>query len=422
MRILHLTPAYWPVRGGGELYVQELSERLAAGSGQVTVLTSDAITVEDFWRYRREAAAGPRSESIGGVNVVRCPVRPLPLGPGSLFLLRRLAIGLSDLPAGAALSRRLAACFPRLPDLDRELERLEGPFDLVHGFNLSWEYPLVVAADYSRRHGLPFVATPFLHTGEAGRKRVLRNYTMGHQVAALRVADAVVVQTDLEGGALAALGVAPERIVTVGVGVDPEGVRGGDGAGFRRRYGIDGPLVAFVGSIRHDKGADHLVQAVRRLSEEGMRVHLALAGLPSASFRRTYGALPDPVRRHVLLLGPVSEEEKCDLLAAAQLLALPSRVESFGIVLLEAWACGLPVIGARAGALVEVIDEGQDGLLVPYGDAEALGAAVRYLLENPSQAERMGERGRRKVHERYTWDAITGRVKDVYQRVGAARG
>lgn len=415
MQILHITPAYWPMRGGAELYVKEISQRFVADGHRVTVLTGDARTVEDFWHYVPFSVRPASQERVDGVDVYRCPVRGLPLGPWFLFLLRRLTITLSTIPPAAPLLRRMMTFFPRLSGLGDKFAQLEPTFDIVHGFNLSWEYPMVLAGEYALKRNIPFIATPFLHVGEPGQKKVMRNYTMPHQLTTLRSSNAVVVQTDLERAQLISLGVSRERIFKVGAGIDLGRIQGGNGARFRQKYHLQGPVVAFVGTVRSDKGAVHLVEAVRRLQQQGMHVCLVLAGLPMGSFQRYYRSLPEEARRYILLLGPISEDEKKDLLAASQVLALPSRVESFGIVLLEAWAYGLPVIGARAGALTEIIEDRHDGLLVPYGDVKALAQAVGELLEHPSWAECLGRRGLQKVKERYTWDMIYEKMLALYQ-------
>ncbi|MGB3904266.1 MAG: glycosyltransferase family 4 protein, partial [Anaerolineae bacterium] len=118
-----------------------------------------------------------------------------------------------------------------------------------------------------------------------------------------------------------------------------------------------------------------------------------------------------------LHLTQVSEEEKWDAVDAADVVALPSRTESYGIVFLEAWARGKPVIGARAGAIEEVIEDGRDGMLVEFGNVCALADALRTVLDNPMLALGMGQRGREKVLSEYTWEQQYGRLRDVVDHV-----
>lgn len=416
MRILHVNAGYPPFIGGAETYLQVLSERLAHDGHQVTVVTTDATGVENFWATDRPRVE-TLCETVNGVEVHRCRVANLRPAPWAFIVLRRAATEITRLPGSAPLLRLAGRFMPWVPDLEPTLNSLPGPFDLVHGVNISLEWPLIAAWRYARRHGLPFLTTPFVHVGEPGSRHVSRNYTMRHQLEALRDADAVIVQTDIEGQALARLGVPAERPHRAGMGVDPESVQGGDGQGYRARHRLQGPLVTFIGAVTPDKGAIHLCQAVAALWDQGHQVELVLAGPPVDQFRRAFARLPAVVQERVRLTGPVVGDQKRDLLAATDVLALPSRVDSFGIVFLEAWACGKPVIGARAGGVPEVVDDGVDGLLVPYGDVPALAEAVTCLLGDESLAARMGAAGREKVLTRYTWDHIIPRIVAVYEGV-----
>ena len=108
------------------------------------------------------------------------------------------------------------------------------------------------------------------------------------------------------------------------------------------------------------------------------------------------------------------EEEKADLLTACDLLVLPSQAESFGVVFLEAWAKGKPVIGARLPALEEMIDDGEDGFLVPYGDPLSLAAAANKLIKDPELRKNMGEKGRLKVLNRFEISRVTDHLEALF--------
>ncbi len=113
----------------------------------------------------------------------------------------------------------------------------------------------------------------------------------------------------------------------------------------------------------------------------------------------------------------MDERLKRDLFDAATVVAMPSRTDSFGIVYLEGWLYRKPVIGARAGGVPAVIDDGVDGFLVDFGDVTGLARRIQELLSQPDQAQAMGERGYAKVMERYTWDRIYPVVEEVYERL-----
>jgi glycosyltransferase involved in cell wall biosynthesis len=102
-------------------------------------------------------------------------------------------------------------------------------------------------------------------------------------------------------------------------------------------------------------------------------------------------------------------------------LALPSAGEAFGIVFLEAWIVGKPVIGPRSAAGETLIRDGRDGWLVPSGDSVAIVEALERWIDEPASARQMGECGRQRVLQHHTWARTAGIVQDVYQRAVQAR-
>jgi len=135
------------------------------------------------------------------------------------------------------------------------------------------------------------------------------------------------------------------------------------------------------------------------------------------AFLSYYRSQPEDVRRRCKVLGFIPEEDKRDLLDACDILVLPSRTDSFGIVFLEAWLYDKPVIGARAGGIPAVISDGIDGFLVPFGDAQALARRLGELLTDKALARRLGEAGHRKVLAEMTWDRKYAAVRRVYERL-----
>lgn len=121
-------------------------------------------------------------------------------------------------------------------------------------------------------------------------------------------------------------------------------------------------------------------------------------------FRNFMAEQPRWVQERIVDTGIISDVEKADILAAADVLALPSRVESFGLVYLEAWANKKPVIAADIPATAEVVSHGVDGLLVEFGDVDALARALEKLLADPTLRQEMGKRGWRKTVTHHSWD------------------
>ncbi|MCS6802714.1 MAG: glycosyltransferase family 4 protein [Chloroflexota bacterium] len=416
MKILHVIQRYWPYVGGSERYFQELSERLAARGHEVTVYTTTAYDLEYFWQPARKRLS-PGTERLNGVTVTRFPVRHLPLSPLTYPALRRLVGLLGRAPGGERLALAAAAATPFVPELALRLATTRERYDLIHAGNIPFDAIVAWAQALARRRGIPFVMTPFTHLGEADNAAVRRHYTLPHQIALLRGCDAVFVQTALEGEFLTSLGVPRRAIRRGGVGVEPAEVLGGDRERFRRQHAVEGPLVTFLGTVAKDKGAVHLVEAMRRLWEQGLTATLALAGPTYGDFERYWAALPETVTRRCRLLGVTLGDAKRDLFAATDVFAMPSRTDSFGIVFLEAWTAGIAPVAARAGGVAEVIEDGVTGRLVEFGDVPALAEAIRALIADRALAARLAARGREKALADYTWEKVVGRVVAVYEEL-----
>jgi glycosyltransferase involved in cell wall biosynthesis len=424
MRILHLIQRYWPALGGAESHLGELSSRLAAAGHHVTVATTDALDFELLWdpRCRRIESA---EDSHQGVRILRFPVRHLPIPRLTYPGIRRLLWLMSMVrPVPVAWLFALARLTPRVPDLWQWLAVTDEEFDLIAGMTICFEPLLEAGWRFARRRKLPFVVYPLTHLGAGARPSMdalSRFYTMRHQTALVRAADAAVVQTPSERDFYVGRGMALDRFVVAGPGVDPVRVLGGDGGRFRKQYSLSGPLIVSLGTMSFDKGTIHLVEAVRRLWYEGQPVKLVLAGTVTEPFQQYLTALPHPDRERLRVLGQIDEEEKHDMLAAADVFSMPSRTDSFGIVYLEAWLYRIPVVGARTWGVSDVITEGEDGLLVPFGDVAALAQALRHLLDHPDVRAAMGARGKEKVLRSNTWDQKFGPVHNLYRRLAPGR-
>jgi len=424
VHVLHIIQRYWPARGGAEAHLQEISERLAADGHEVTVATSDAQDFELFWRpsARRFTV---REEWHNGVRILRFPVRHLLFPAVTYPGVRRLLWLLSYAsPAPVTLLSRMARWTPRMPDLWRYLRNTDDEYDIVGAMTITFEPLLDAGARFARRRGIPFVIYPLTHLGAGpapAQDALSRFYTMRHQVALVRSADAVVAQTKGESDFYVGRGVDSVRLSVVGPGFSPDDVAGGDGARFRTRYGLEHPVVFMLTKLSYDKGVTHTVEAMQQLWAQGSLAHLVLAGDVLEPFAAYYDRLPENTKARISLLGSVDEETKRDLFAAGDVFVMPSRTDSFGIVYLEAWAYGKPVVGARTWGVMDVIDDGKDGLLVPFGDVSSLASAIDRLIAHPDEARAMGSAGRAKALQEHTWDVKYPKIRDLYLALGQAR-
>ena len=414
MHIALVTPSYTPLPRGGERYAAALASHLVKRGHRVTVVTGAAASESDLWLGTTSDVREERDAD--GVEIRRCPIRPFPGGRWGLMQFRRAMIALSLLPGDATpILRRMAAAVPPIRGIDDVLQALPS-VDVVHAFNISWECAMVAADRLARDRGLPLVLTPYAHLGARKGDRVARNSTMDHQLDLLRRAARVLVLTDFERDGLIEYGLERGRVHTIGGGLDP---LPGDlsGSTFLQPGALPERYALFIGRVTNDKGAVDAAAAALALRREGYDISLLLVGAIQEDFANFHAALPPPDQVAIRPLGVVSEIDKHALLSRAQMLLLPSRSDSFGIVFLEAWAYGRPVIGARAGGIPGVVDDGDNGFLVEYGDVAGLTKRMRLLFDDDALATRMGERGREKVRRDYVWEAVAARVDGHYQAV-----
>jgi len=169
-----------------------------------------------------------------------------------------------------------------------------------------------------------------------------------------------------------------------------------------------------------EKGLNDLIDALEHLPTE---VHLALVG--EGPFREALEAriAAQGRERQVSFLGPKPLAGLPEVMNALDVLVLPSRTtqrwkEQFGRVIIEAQACGIPVIGSSSGAIPEVIGEG--GLVFPEGDVRLLAKALQSVLGSPDFKRQLGIAGRAQVLEKYTWEKVAGCMRDIYATVVGA--
>lgn len=231
-------------------------------------------------------------------------------------------------------------------------------------------------------------------------------------------------------------GVDPAKVHTVHNGVDTEVWSPQTGTAALEKYGIDPakPSVAFVGRITRQKGVPHLLRAARLLPPEAQLV--LCVGAPdtpelAAEVNGLIAELRETRQGVVVIEGMIPRHEVMEILTAATVFACPSVYEPLGIVNLEAMACGTAVVASAVGGIPEVVEDGVTGALVRFeqvtdgtgapvdeeGFARDLAAALTRVLEDPAEARRMGEAGRARAIEHFSWEAIADRTLEVYRSV-----
>jgi glycosyltransferase involved in cell wall biosynthesis len=194
------------------------------------------------------------------------------------------------------------------------------------------------------------------------------------------------------------------------IGGGPLNDPGASAAPARQLVG-DARIVLFLGQLHRYKGFAALLAAAQRLADR-RDVRFVFAGPDVRGHSRQFaGGGPN-----VTYLASVDDDLRNSLLQACTVLCVPSARESFGLVLLEAWNCGKPVIGGPAAATLELIDDGVDGWSVPQ-DPAILARRLAQLLDDPALAQQMGLNGKRKVDDRFSWQAIANAHLALYSRL-----
>ena len=413
MRVAHFVQRYPPAVGGSEAYFARLGRWLAASSDEVTVFTSDAVDLEALWSPGgRRLPAGTMRED--GVEVRRYDLWRM---HGRRWLLKPL----SFLPHRTWQALTLT-CNPISGRMWADAGRGDRRFDVVHATAFPYAFPILCGRRLARRLRVPFVLTPFLHLGDPDDPKdpTRRTFTRPALMELARSADRVFVQTEGERRALTERGVAPERLILQGMGLDRESCTGGDRERARAEWGVGGGVVfGHLANNSREKGTVDLLLAAERAWRQGGRFHVVLAGPEMPNFQQFWPTYESAGR--VRRLGVLDAGQKRDFFTGIDAFVLPSRWDSFGIVLLESWANGAPNVVYRAGGPAWVVRHEEDGLQVKCGDVDGLAAALLRLAGDAGLRHRLGEAGRDRARTEFEWEDKFRLVRQTYQEMASAR-
>jgi glycosyltransferase involved in cell wall biosynthesis len=401
MRILNLIQRFPPVIGGAEAWCEGVTRYLANRGHSVEVLSLRVVDEAGLWgdiMPPSHVAVGP-VDLYPGIRVRRC--RPSDTAWGFVRLLEI---------AGAQVSGRYSAeLFGRVAAAVRRADVVH----LHHHFVPLSFWGLAIA----RLNRRPVVVTPHLHPGDPTNEQPLAWWL-------LRKCDAVIAVTPHEAELYVRGGVRCDRAVVSSNAVDADRFESGRRIGLREevrsRWGLSGEtrVVTFLGRKQERKDISVLIQAARRLGET-MDLAVVLVG-PQSDWYREAIETWDCKAFRLIDVPVIPEETKVAVLAASDVVVQPSWEEAFGIVFLEAWASGLPVIGAHWGAIPQVIRDA--GLTFARGDAANLAERLDWLFTHPEEACAMAQRGRLRVARDHTWERVGFAVEQAYAVALRARG
>jgi glycosyltransferase involved in cell wall biosynthesis len=404
LRVCFLAPELLPNRGGVGTYSVELLRRLG-GQVDLTVLTPLRLDgAETFDRSRLESYFDHRF-AVLPISTARDSFR-------------------YNLAFQRAVRRYLARELPR--------ER----FDLIHSQHA--HMPDLLTNRAARR--VPTVRT--MHTTIDGQRegiRIARHLGGGlesserWQVAVgpvLRAAERSVLRRRGDRyiavsawmrDQLLARGISPDRVRLIHCGGDPERFRPGARNGSAVRPSAQSRIVLFPGRPTLVKGASVVAQAIPRVLAQVPETEFAFTGGGAEDFLRL-ARLPPTAAARVRFLGNLPYDALPAVFASADLAIAPTYYEDFPIRILECLASGVPVVASDVGGIHEAVVPGETGALVPPGDPGSLSEAIVGLLRDDAARTRLGENGRKKVVDEFSWDRAAALTLALYRDVAGTAG
>jgi glycosyltransferase involved in cell wall biosynthesis len=374
MRVALVGDEYYPDIGGAASYAFELSVHLAKFGVEVVVFT--------------HAHPGqPEEEEVAGVKIRRVKglVLKNPHRAASLLLFRRCHKYISS-----------------------------GKFDAVHGLDV-YSTMAMMAVRFARRHRIPCVMT--CHTVMNSGFLIFWQRLIGWALN-LRGADRVVAVSQAAARFSHSLGFPERRISVVPNGVDLSCFNGQvDASLMRNELGIgQEPLVVTASRLIKRKSPGLLVSAFVRVLEVVPDAKLVIAGSGREEENLSRQVESLNIGNSVFMVGGLAREKVAQLMRTANVFVLPSKMESFGLALLEASAAGVPIVCSNAGGAPEVFQHDLNALLYAAGDDNAMAEAIIRLIQDKELANKIAANAVETAN-RFTWETTAKRTLQVYEEV-----
>ena len=306
---------------------------------------------------------------------------------------------------------------PLAPSLVTEVKKTLKEFDIVH-LHQYRSFQNIVIHHYAKQYNIPYVLqahgslTTFFQKGWL--KRTF-DKIWGYRI--LRDASKLIAVTETEAEQYKSMGASKDKIKIIPHGIAPAEFANLPPRGtFRKKYCLSDSeqIILYLGRINEIKGIDILVQAFAELSMDGRSKKLVIIGPDEGYLPFLKKLIADlEISDKVLFTGPLYGQEKFSAYIDADVYVLPSIYEIFGITVLEACACGTPVVVTDRCGIADIID-GEAGLVVPY-DKEQLQRALLKILGNEKLGLQFSKKGKLLVREKLNWEKIIDRVEGVYQ-------
>jgi len=375
LNILHVTQRFLPAIGGVETHVFEVVKRLQTIGFKVKVFTSDMLQDEALIRMGEV--------KVNGINIRRFKAIKFLKWKG---------------PIGVIMPKMF-------------LSILSESIDIVHAHSFGY-FPTFVSIEPKLLKGSKLVIT----THSDPDQKVSR-YNLG--LLPLKIADLIITLTYKEKEKFVKLGINQKKIRVLPNGVDISKYRerrNNEIQKLKEKYDINGPVILYVGRIDiKQKGCDVLIKSMPIVKKKFPNAKFIFVG-PDWGSRSKLETMAKFLNVDPIFVGSVNDEKLISFYHLAEVVVVPSKVEPFGIVLLEAMACKKPIVASNVGGIPEIIKDGENGLLVPKDNPLKLAQAIIKLLKNDKLSNTIANNAFTHV-KKYSWDIIVEQLKEIYYSI-----
>lgn len=424
-RIVFLPTRYFPSISGAEFYFQRLAEILTQKKCyEIDIYTSNAV---DFKALRSKHGRvinknNKYYDSVNKLEINRFPIDYCLSIETQIQKLHQIK-SYNELNIPDISVKKFLKNGPYLPNLlGFLLNRTYKTYDLIHTTYFPY-FNLIIALILGQKINRPTICTPFFHFSNP-------RYSDSDLSLILNKFDVLIACTNEEKKALIEkVDISPEKIRVVPMGVDYSVYNSfseKSSYSFKKKFFDTGDsqhkMVLFCGYKNYEKGAISILKAIPHILEELKNVYFVFIGPSTKAFDIELSKVRNETNASILNFTPDNltgyfDKKKISAFNEANVVAMPSRSDAFGIVYLEAWASETPVIGANIGATPEVINDGNDGLLVEFDNPSDIAEKILTLLQNQKLNNRMAENGRKKVKSELTWQKIAIKTSKIYQNL-----
>jgi glycosyltransferase involved in cell wall biosynthesis len=389
--------------GGTETVILETCKRLLKMGHHTEIICPNALAHQD-------------NEVIGGVRIHRFPYFYPYVG------LSDEARQMLDRKGGNLFSFSLMRALKKYPDMDLiHLHTAKRPGGIGRYIAIRRKIPYVVSL-----HGGVFdVPDEEAGTWTAPTEGAFEwGKVLGWWVGSRRVLDdaAAILCVGEEEQRQTQKRFPDKRVLHLANGVDPAGFSTGDRDGFRNTYNIpsDAYVLMTVGRIDPQKNQIFAIDLLPELIKLNPNTHMVIIGpVTNENYNKKLARkiIEKGLEERVTVIDGLDagSRELVDAYHGADLFLLPSIHEPFGIVILEAWAAGLPVIASKVGGIPSFVKHGEDGLLFEPNDKAGLIKAFNAIMESPDKARELATAGKLKARDQYSWDRITQTLVGIYE-------